>query len=115
MATLTKAQKTELQREAQNTLRNYGIDVNSILNVMTEYTGNTGTAQSRVFFVLGDQLINITALVARASGYEPKERKSDGRWVIRTSGYGYSRAQHITDGLSWAMFGRGGTLQYSEF
>ena len=110
----TGTSKKELQRIAIESLKAYGITSDSTLTVDTNYIGNVGTAHSRVFITCGQRIINITALVARASGYEPKERKSDGRWVIVTKGMGYSRAQHIADGLSWAMFGAGNFLNYDE-
>ena len=110
----TKAELAELQSVAIKSLEGYGITPDSTLTITTDYVGNVGTAQSRVFITRGGRIVNITALVARASGYSPKERKSDGRWVIETRGMGYSRAQHITDGLSWSMFNGANILNYDE-
>jgi hypothetical protein len=108
-------EKAQLQEIAKESLRAYGLTDGSTLQISTDYIGNVGTAQSRVFIVRDGDLVNITALVARASGDTPKERKSDGRWVIVTKGMGYSRAQHITSNLSWALFGRADGMAYNEF
>lgn len=110
----TGTSKKELQRIAKESLKAYGLTEESILTVTTDYVGNVGTAQSRVFITSGERIVNITALVARASGDEPKERKSDGRWVIVTKGMGYSRAHHIVSNLSYALFGRADAMAYDE-
>ena len=74
-----------------------------------------GTAQSRVFIIRDGDLVNITALVGRATLYTPKVRKSDGRWVIQTKGAGYNRAQHIVNNLEYAFKLGNGSFKISEF
>lgn len=101
--------------EAIGTLEVYGLTDQSTLQISTDYVGNVGTAYSRVFIIRDGDLVNITALVARATGATLKERKGDGRWVIVTKGMGYSRAQHITSCLSYSMFERADGMAYNEF
>lgn len=101
--------------EAMTTLYFYGLTEESTLQISTDYVGNVGTAYSRVFVIRDGDLVNITALVARATGATLKTRKSDGRWVIVTRGMGYSRAQHITSNLSYSMFERADGMAYNEF
>ena len=111
LKTYEKAQQREIAKES---LRAHGLTEQSVLTVTTDYVGNVGTAYSRVFITCGERIINITALVAWASGDEPKERKSDGRWVIQTKGMGYSRAHHIVSTVSYALFGRADAMGYDE-
>ncbi len=110
----TMSEKNALRLDALQTLSHYQIQIGETLHITTDYVGNVGTAQSRVFIIRDGDLVNITALVARACGDIPKERKGDGRWVIVTKGMGYSRAQHITQNLEYALRGTN-TLKYSEF
>lgn len=110
-----KTSERETRRiDALNALSHYQIKIGETLHITTDYVGNVGTAQSRVFIIRDGDLVNITALVAWAMGDTPKERKGDGRWVIVTKGMGYSRAQHITQNLEYALRGTK-TLKYSEF
>ena len=115
MGALKTYERVQQRETAKESLRAYGLTDESTLQISTDYIGNVGTAQSRVFIVRDGDLVNITALVAWATDETPRERKSDGRWVIVTKGMGYSRAQHITSNLSWALFGRADGMAYNEF
>ncbi len=107
--------KTGARLEALENLYRYDLKIGDTLHVETNYVGNVGTAQSRVFIIRDGDLVNITALVAWASEYKPKERKSDGRWVIETRGVGYNRAQFIVNNLEYALKLGNGSFKISEF
>lgn len=110
------ATKTELaarKNEALESLRNgHGIVAGSRVFTFTDYVGNAGTAYVRVYIIDDNRLFNITWLVANAIGDTPKDR--EGKWMIKTTGYGYNRAQHVADALSWALFGKSGKIEYIE-
>lgn len=111
---MNKSEREQARLDALQALSHYQIQIGETLHITTDCVDNVGTAQSRVFIIRDGDLVNITALVARATGDTPKERKGDGRWVIVTKGMGYSRAQHITQNLEYALRGLN-TLKYSEF
>jgi hypothetical protein len=109
------ATKTELatrKADALESLTAWGIVEGSTLQVFTHYVGNVGTAYVKVYMIDGDRLINITWLIANATGVKGTDR--NGSWFIKTTGYGYNRAQHVIDNLSWAIFGTSGKLNYNE-
>ena len=110
---MNKTELAKIKADAIEQLTHGGYDLTR-LTITTDYIGNVGTADCRVFVVLDGKIANITWLVARAIGDKPRERVSDGRWVIRTKGYGYSRAQHVADSLSWALHGHAGAIQYTD-
>jgi len=121
MATLTKKEKLEQEQRAKVQLKMYyGFDLVSrqagempTLYISTHYTGNTGTALSRVMVITDDgKIADITHLVARASGLTLRDK--DGRGYIRTGGYGYNRALHITHNLSMVLFRDTYSIGYTE-
>lgn len=86
------------------------INKGDTLYFQTNYVGNVGTCDVRVFKVQGDEIHNLTWYVGNAIGYKPRDNKQ-GERVIRTTGYGYSRTQHVADSLSYALFGEPGLLK----
>ena len=109
----TKQLNAELKAQAVATLtENYGIVEGATLYTMTQYVGNVGTAYVRAYALADGAIYNVTGLVANAIG--DKTHDKDGKTWIKTTGYGYSRAQHVVDGLSWVLFGIGSKLNYSE-
>lgn len=109
MATLTKARKAELEANALEQLTALEIKQGETVHTTTEYVGNSGTAYVRAWVIRNDQPLNITWHIGHATNQTLKDR--DGRWVIRTGGWGYSRSQHVVDALSWVLFGKGGQLK----
>lgn len=105
MATLTKSRKAELKANALEQLTAYDIKQSETIYTTTEYVGNSGTAYVRAFIIRDNQPINITWHIGHACDLQLKDR--EGRWVIRTGGWGYSRSQHVVDALSWVLFGQG--------
>lgn len=112
MATLTKARKAELKASALESLKEYDIKAGSTIYTDTVYVGNVGTAYVRAWLIRDGQPVPLTWLIGNATAQTLKDR--DGRWVIHTGGYGYSRSQHVVDALSWALFGQGGQLTDRE-
>lgn len=120
MATLTKAEKLEQKQRAHTQLKmHYGFDLVSrqagempTLYISTHYTGNTGTALSRVMVITDGKIADITHLVARASLLTLRDK--DGRGYIRTGGYGYNRAQMIAQNLSMVLCHDTYSIAYSE-
>jgi len=109
------ATKTELAKrksDALESLNVWGIAAGSTLETFTTYVGNAGTAYVKVYYVHDGRLINLTWTVAGAINDKAVDR--NGSWHIKTNGYGYNRAQHVIDALSWSMFGESGKLQYHE-
>ena len=112
MATLTKTRKAELKANALETLQAYNIQAGDTIYTDTVYVGNVGTAYVRAWLIRDGQPVPLTWLIGHATAQTLKDR--DGRWVIHTGGYGYSRGQHVVDALSWALFGQGGQLKDRE-
>ena len=112
MATLTKARKAELKANALEQLTALDIKQGETIWTTTDYVGNVGTAYVRAFIMRENQPVNITWAIAHATGLTLKER--EGRWVIHTGGYGYSRSQYVTDHLSWVLFNEGLKLKDRE-
>lgn len=115
MATAAKTAKAEreaAQVAACEYMREAMGKSDGVLYGTTDYVGNTGTAYVRVFIVMANHIYNVTGYVARAIGETPRER--DGKHVIRTTGYGYHRLQHVADALSWNLYGEGGGLSYRD-
>jgi len=108
---MAKVSKEDITR-AREILVHYGVTEESTLAFSTHYIGNVGTALSRVYIVVNGEIANVTQLVGNA--IEGKFTTKDGRDYIKTTGYGYNRAQHITDSLSYALFGRRDALAYKE-
>jgi hypothetical protein len=112
MATLTKSRKAELKANAIEQLNAYGITQGETIYTSTDYVGNSGTAYVRAWIMRENEPVSITWHIGHATSQTLKDR--EGKWMIRTGGYGYSRAQHVTDALSWALFGKGGQLKDRE-
>jgi hypothetical protein len=112
MATLTKARKAELKASALESLKEYDIQAGATIYTDTVYVGNVGTAYVRAWLIRDGQLVPLTWLIGHATAQTLKDR--EGRWMIHTGGYGYSRSQHVVDALSWALFGQGGQLKDRE-
>jgi hypothetical protein len=108
----TKTELATRKTEAIESLKAWGIVEGSTLQTFTRYVGNYGTAYVKVYLIDGDRLINLTWTIANAIGDKAVDR--DGSWHIKTTGYGYNRAQHVIDAVSWALFGDSGKLQYHE-
>lgn len=102
----------ELQDKARELMRGEMQPSDGVLYCTTDYVGNAGTAYVRVFVVRANHIYNVTHTVAHAIGDTPKDR--EGKWYIKTTGWGYSRAQHIADALSWALYGESGGVSYRE-
>lgn len=100
------------QEHAKTVLAHFGVSEETTLNYSTHYIGNVGTALSRIYLVVDGELYNVTGLVANAIG--SKVHTKEGRDYLKTTGYGYNRAQHITDNLSYALFGKRDALAYKE-
>jgi hypothetical protein len=111
MATLTKSRKAELKASAIEQLNAYGITRGETIYTSTDYVGKSGTAYVRVWIMRDNAPVSITWHIGHATNQTLKDR---GSWAIRTGGYGYSRAQHVTDSLSWVLFGKGGQLKDRE-
>jgi hypothetical protein len=109
---MTKQEREERIAHAKSVLHYYGVTEETIFYYSTHYTGNSGTALSRIYLVVDGGIRNVTQLVGNA--IEGKFLTKDGRDYVRTTGYGYNRAQHITDSLSYALFGRRDALAYEE-
>jgi len=112
MARLNKSDIENARKVGRNS-----IGEEATLYISTHYIGNVGTALSRVYIIgkgFGDvdELFNVTNVVAIAT--ESKPHTKDGRDYLKTTGYGYNRAQHIADNLSYALFGRHDALAYEE-
>jgi hypothetical protein len=110
--TLSKLRKAEIKASALESLKAYDIKLNEIIWTDTNYVGNVGTAYVRAWLIRDGQPVPLTWLIGNATAQTLKDR--DGRWVIHTGGYGYSRGQHVIDALSWALFGQGGQLKDRE-
>jgi hypothetical protein len=111
----TKAEKLSAATESRERLAGiYGITKDTVLWITSNYIGNVGTCDVRVFIARDNELINITWDTARAIGDTVRDNKQ-GQRIIRTTGWGYSRAQHVSDALSWALLGERGALKYREF
>ena len=111
METLTKARKAELKANAIEQLNAYGITQGETIYTSTDYVGKSGTAYVRAWIMRDNKPVSITWHIGHATGQTLKDR---GQWVIRTGGWGYSRAQHVTDALSYLLFGQGGQLKDRE-
>lgn len=103
--TVAKSRKREFKMNALNQLDDLDIKQGETVWTLTEYVGNKGTAYVRAFVMRDNQPVNITWAIAHATGLTLKER--EGRWVIHTGGYGYSRSQYVSDHLSWVLFNEG--------
>ncbi len=112
MATLTKARKAELKANALEQLTALEIQPDETILTDTNYVGNSGTAYVRAWVMRDGQLTPLTWLIGHATSQTLKDR--EGKWVIHTGGYGYSRSQHVVDALSWVLFGQGGQLKDRE-
>lgn len=111
----TKAEKLTAATDSRASLiENYEITRDTVLWITSNYVGNVGTCNVRVFIARDNELLNITWDTARAIGDTVRDN-NQGQRVIRTTGGGYSRAQHIADRLSWALFEDRGALKYREF
>lgn len=109
MATLTKARKAELKASALEALSDLNIERGETIYTDTQYVGRNGTAYVRAWVVRDNKLIPITWHIGHATHLGLSER--EGRWVIRTGGWGYSRSQHVVDALSWVLFSDHGQLK----
>lgn len=109
--TLSKSRKAELKASALEQLTALDIQRGEIIYTSTQYVGNAGTAYVRAWLIRDGQPVPLTWMIGHATAQTLKDR---GHWAIRTGGYGYSRAQHVVDALSWALFGQGGQLTDRE-
>ena len=109
--TLNKADKAELKLNALEQLKTMDIQRGEIIYTSTQYVGNAGTAYVRAWVMRDNVPLSITWAIGHATAQTLKDR---GHWAIRTGGHGYSRAQHVVDALSWALFKQGGQLTDRE-
>lgn len=109
METLKTKQGSEEQKRATELMAGL-LPENKTVFFSEEYVGNRGTCYVRAHIIRNDDIQAVTAIVAGAIGETAFNK--DGRWSIRTSGYGYSRAQHVADALSYALFGERGLITY---
>jgi hypothetical protein len=112
MATLTKSRKAELKANALEQLTALNIQRGEIIYTSTDYVGNAGTAYVRAWVMRDNAPVSLAWAIGHATAQTLKDRGQ--HWAIRTGGGGYSRAQHVTDSLSWALFGQGGQLKDRE-
>lgn len=111
METLTKSRKAELKANALEQLNALNIQRGEIIYTSTDYVGNAGTAYVRAWVMRDNEPVSLAWAIGHATAQTLKDR---GHWAIRTGGHGYSRAQHVVDALSWALFGQGGQLTDRE-
>lgn len=109
--TLSKTRKAELKANALEQLNALNIQRGEIIYTSTEYVGNAGTAYVRAWIMRDNAPVSLAWMIGHVTAQTLKDR---GHWAIRTGGGGYSRAQHVTDSLSWALFDQGGQLTDRE-
>jgi hypothetical protein len=108
--TISKAQaKRDSVQFASDYLHGLGISENDTIWTITQYKGNAGTALVRAYFVKNGEPLNLTGFIGQVSAQTLVNH--GGQTWIRTGGGGYSRSQHVTDSLSWHLFGIGQKLK----